>query len=130
MAAFTKGVSGNPGGRGKGYDRVAREEADRWAAERGITGEHAGMRAAMRVAFERINAPDIEERDRREYLKFVVERFAGKPRETIDIDTKPELTDDEYAAECDAIARERIAAMTMEERLKLLADPMATETVQ
>lgn len=127
---FVKGTSGNPGGRGKGFERVAREEADQWAAKRGITGDHAGLRAMMRVAFERIDAPTTEDRDRLGYLKLVVERVAGKPRETLDINTESELSAEEYAAECREIALEEIAKMTPAERLKLIADPAPIDTIQ
>lgn len=124
------GVSGNPGGRRKGHERAAQEEADSWAEARGITGPHAGLRAAMRVAFDRLDDPKVDDRDRIGYLKFVVERIAGKPREIIEVDDQPSMTDEEYAEECEAIMRERLASLSADERLKLLADPVPTATVQ
>jgi len=127
---FQPGTSGNPGGRPRGAERVAREEADRWAEKRGISGEHAGVRALVRVACERIEDPTVEDKDRIGYLKLVIDRVAGKPREIIEVDTKPEMTDEEMAAELDIAVREAIAKMSPAERLKLLTDPAPAPTIQ
>lgn len=61
-------------------------------------------------------------------FQFVAERGYGKPRE-VEVET-PAMTPEEYEAELDAIARERVAAMSPEERMKLLADPAPTHTIQ
>lgn len=123
---FVKGQSGNPSGRAKGAERVARELADQLAG-----GEpFAGLRAVMQLAFERMTNETVEDRDRQGWAKIFVERAYGKPRESIDLSSEPALTEEEYAAEVVEIVRESIGAMTTEERMKLLVDHVATETVQ
>jgi len=118
----------------KGFERAAKEEADRWAEQRGITGEHAGMRAAMRVAFERIDDPEVEDRDRLGYLRFATERFAGKPREVVEVTGENEMTDEQYREELALIAADHLASLTPEERERLVKQPTitqpGTETVQ
>jgi len=48
----------------------------------------------------------------------------------VDINTESTLTDEEYQAEIREIVRESVAAMSPEERMKLLADPAPSSTVQ
>lgn len=127
---FQPGKSGNPSGRKRGFERVAREEADRWAEQMGITGEHAGMRAAMRVAFARIDDSETEDRDRLGYLKFAVDRFAGKPRETIEFTETAEFSDADRAEEAMIVMREMLNRLPPEERAKLLADPAPDSAIQ
>jgi len=123
---FKPGQSGNPNGRPRGVERVARELADSLAG-----GEpFAGLKAVMKLAFERMTSDAVEDRDRKAWAQLFVERAYGKARETVDINTEPTLTDEEYQAEIREIVRESVATMSPEERMKLLADPAPSSTVQ
>lgn len=61
-------------------------------------------------------------------FQFVADRGYGKPRDA-EIET-PAMTAEEYKAEIAEIVREEVAAMSPEERIKLLADPAPTHTIQ
>jgi len=60
-------------------------------------------------------------------FQFIGDRGYGKP---VEQEVEPELTVEEYKAEVAAIVREEVAAMSPEERMKLLADPAPTHTIQ
>lgn len=58
-------------------------------------------------------------------------RLMGKPTERVEHSVaEPQLTDAEIKAELDEIVREKVAAMSAEERMKLLADPAPSSTIQ
>lgn len=113
---FPPGRSGNPGGRGKGIERAAREEADGWAETQGITGEHAGLRALMRVGFKAIESDSTDPRDRFQWTKMLLERVGGKPREAIDLQVDGPLIDARMIALVEA------ARMTPHERRNAIAE--------
>lgn len=56
-------------------------------------------------------------------------RLHGPVREVVQVDEAP-LTDAEYQAEIAEIVRERLAELSADERLKLLADPAPAPTIQ
>jgi hypothetical protein len=122
--AFVKGQSGNPGGRSRGFERMARE---RWAALAGSDEK----RVDEYVGFLRtIMLDDTQEpRDRIAAAKLLKETGDGKAREIVET-VQPQLTDDEINAELEMNFQERLAALSPEERLKLLADPAPAATIQ
>jgi len=111
------GESGHPGGRGKGIERVAREQADAWAEKLGFVGQHAGLRAAIQMACNRIDSGELDDKDLLAYIKFVVERIAGKARETVDLQVDGPVIDARMIALVEA------ARMTPHERRNLIDSP-------
>ena len=118
---FVKGTSGFPAGRTK----------EQRARERALSDCILGLAGP---GFEKyvIRLDDIatsgEPRDSIKAIEVLLTRAIGKPTETIvSVDDKA-MTDAEYAAEVAVIAREHVAALTPEERERLI--DIGTETVQ
>jgi len=69
-----------------------------------------------------------EPRDSIKAIECLLMRTIGKPTETIVSVEENAMTDEEYAAEVAAIAREHFAALSTEERQRLI--DMGTEIIQ
>lgn len=111
---FKPGESGNPGGRSKGVERVARELADDLAG-----GEpFAGLKAVMRLAWERMHDASAEDRDRKGWAQLFIERAYGKPKESVEI---------EGSIDTGSLALIVAARMTPYERQQKLAELNATD---
>jgi hypothetical protein len=123
---FQKGTSGNPAGRARGFERLARE---RWAVLAGGSDEDRVDEYIMFLR-EIMLSQSEETRDRLAAAKLLKETCDGKPRESIDLNTEPSLSEDEYTATLARIVREQVAAMPLEERMKLLTDPASSPTIQ
>jgi len=120
---FKPGKSGNPGGRTK-------EQRDR---ERALSDAIRGLAGPNCDAYvDRLHAIALKGEDKESIaaIKVLFDRAVGKLRESIDLTTQPEMTEEEYNAEIAVIVREALGSMTPEERAKLLADPAPTATIQ
>ncbi len=113
---YKPGQSGNPSGKQRAPERVARDVADSLAGGQ----PWDGLRAVMRLAYERMLDSSVEDRDRRAWAQLFCERAYGKPREQVEVTTEPALTEAEYRAEINAIVSEEVAAMDLDQRRALL----------
>lgn len=115
---FVKGQSGNPSGRSKAYAAMSRRILD--LSKNGdelVDFLFATMRDTKSELKMRVHCAEL-----------LLDRGLGKPREIVDVE--PEMTAEEYAAECVEIARETIAAMTPADRARFLSDPAPAATIQ
>lgn len=106
---YTKGVSGNPGGRPKGLERMVREliAAQKHAdPERGEVDGWAAM--TLRLYDIAMGKTKAKERDQIEAIKVLKDRGYGKARQTVDVtgdlrlgsapvQLPPTLTDEQVA---------------------------------
>lgn len=119
---WAPGSSGNPGGR----TTAQREREKRLAAAiLGLAGDDCELYA------KRLHdiAMGGEAKDSIKAIEVLLTRAIGKPTEHVIVDEQAELSDEEYAAELAAIAREHIAGLSGDEKLRLLSGA-TTETVQ
>lgn len=110
--SFKPGQSGNPGGRPKIAKII---EA---ATGKSVSDSSADV---LKMLYEAALKGDVKAAE-----LFLV-RALGKPKETVEIST---FTDEEIAEEIEIIAREKLRSMPLEERLRLVADPAPTDTIQ
>jgi len=123
LMGFAAGKSGNPGGRTK--EQREREKALA-AAIRGLGGENC---QAYLARLHEI-ALGAEAKDSIKAIEVLLTRCIGKPTETIVTDDQAEITDEQYAEECAAIAREYLASLSPDDKLKLLANTAPSATIQ
>ena len=94
LKPFTKGVSGNPAGRSKGADRLAREAV----SDGDLT---AIMKLQIELALGRIpegiKIKELSAKDITNAASFVTDRVCGKPRQTIDGDVSVGVSPEQAA---------------------------------
>jgi hypothetical protein len=117
---FPPGVSANPGG------RPSLEKPLAALGETTDTARAKWWAAALPIAFAGPQSDD--DKNWRYAHKEVGDRLMGKPKEIVE--HRSELTDEEYVEELRLIAVEQIRAMPADERIRLLADPAPTDTIQ
>jgi hypothetical protein len=108
---FPKGVSGNPGGRAKGYERRLREVVDGETVEHPTKGAIPAWEAIVLEAITQAVAGDRYARD------FLADRLLGKPKQSIEM--SGELTTD--------VPADRFAQLTAEQLEALAALDVAEE---
>lgn len=82
---FKPGQSGNPGGRAKGVERIAREAADGRTYKDAEGNSHTGAAAMIAVLLDLALDPTGRSRDRREAAVAVLDRGWGRPKQVVDI---------------------------------------------
>lgn len=117
------GQTGNPGGRTAKQRRSEHRVAD-------VIRKLGGEDCELYVQRLHDIAMDVtgEPRDSIKAIECLLMRTIGKPTETIVSVEENAMTDEEYAAEVAAIAREHFAALSTEERQRLI--DMGTESIQ
>lgn len=119
---FSKGVSGNPGGRPSIAKAV---EAATGKSTSEVTAE------MFKLLYDAAHECDPRDKDEgaswRHAVTLILGYLVAKPKEVVEV-TSP-LTDEQYEEELRIIAREKIRAMAPEDRLRLL-DPAPDATIQ
>lgn len=121
--AFVKGQSGFPAGRTKEQRAKEKAFAD---CILGLAGP--GFEKYARRLDEIAMNAESEDRDSIRAIEVLLTRALGKPPEHVIHDEPNDLTDEEYQAELAAIAREHVAGLSPEEKMRLLSG--GSETVQ
>lgn len=122
------GQSGNPAGRAKGVERIAREavEGREYVARNGET--YRGAAAMVQVLIDIATDPAAQDRDRREAANAVLDRGWGKPKQTIDVaEATHAETPIDWAAVPEAERVELLRAAERIEQIASLADGDLTE---
>lgn len=79
------GQSGNPGGRSRGAERIAREVAETRSYTDAAGTVHTGAAAMIAVLMDLALDTHGKSRDRREAAVAVLDRGWGRPKQTVDI---------------------------------------------
>jgi hypothetical protein len=123
---FKPGQSGNPGGRAKGVERIAREavEGREYLARNGET--YRGAAAMLHVLIDIATSPTAQDRDRREAANAVLDRGWGKPKQTIDVvEAQHAEASIDWSAVPEAERLELLKAAERIEQIAMLSDGTA-----